>query len=196
MQKEIEAKFYCPHLAALRQELINAGGRLHVSRQFEKNWRFDNNDGKLSGTGRVLRLRQDRRGLLTFKQQYDSPEVRSEIEFEVSDLKLARTFLEALGYHVYAGYEKYREVFMFEGAHVMLDELPFGNFIEIEADSVQQLKAVGEMLGFSWKHRVQASYLELYERLRRQLDLEFSEVTFDDFEKLAPIQAADLGLST
>lgn len=194
MSEEIEAKFHCPHLVDLREKLINAGGQLIVSRQFEKNWRFDNSEGQLSRIGSVLRLRQDHRALLTYKQQLDPPEVRSEIEFEISDLKMARTFLEALGYRVYAGYEKFREIFGLEGAHIMLDELPFGSFIEIEAASIQQLKTLSAMLGFSWEHRVQASYLELYDRLRNRLDLASSEATFDEFAELEPIQVVDLGL--
>lgn len=53
---------------------------------------------------------------------------RREIEFTVGNFESAIQFLEALGFEPAAYYEKYRETHELNGAHVMLDELPFGSF--------------------------------------------------------------------
>jgi len=44
---------------------------------------------------------------------------------------------EALGYAVYMMYEKYRTTFRLDNLEVVLDELPYGNFVEIEGLTVK-----------------------------------------------------------
>ena len=43
-------------------------------------------------------------------------------------------------------YEKYRETFTLEGAEIVLDELPVGNFMEIEATR-EQIRSITAALG-------------------------------------------------
>ncbi|MCK5316679.1 MAG: hypothetical protein KAJ55_02130, partial [Anaerolineales bacterium] len=76
----------------------------------------------------------------------------------------------------------------------MLDELPFGCFIEIEGPSVESIRQMSDQLGLPWERRVQASYLELFDRIRRPLNFEFEEVTFERFEGLAPVAPELLGV--
>jgi adenylate cyclase class IV len=37
-------------------------------------------------------------------------------------------------------YDKYREVYELHGRHIMLDELPYGYFVEIEGESVEDIQ--------------------------------------------------------
>jgi len=46
---------------------------------------------------------------------------------------------------------------------------------------------MSDQLGLPWERRVQASYLELFDRIRRPLEIDFEEITFDNFKGLAPV---------
>jgi adenylate cyclase class 2 len=191
---EIEAKFYLRHLANLRERLLAQGARLASERQLERNWRFDDARGLLSQRDEVLRLRQDQVTRLTFKQPLNGRQQRREIEFQVDDLRAARAFLEALGFGLIAGYEKYREIFILDSVSVMLDELPFGCFAEIEGPSLPAVRNAARNLGLPWSKRVQKSYLKLFQELCLNLDLNLKDASFKAFEGLPAIQARDLGL--
>ena len=55
---------------------------------------------------------------------------------EVESFDQARAFLAALGYQVDMVYEKYRTKYELEGVHLDLDEMPYGDFIELEGNDV------------------------------------------------------------
>lgn len=184
---ETEAKFYVTHLGSIRQRVLQKGGRPILARQLERNWRFDDSEGTLKERGIVLRLREDDKIRLTYKRKVNSIEQREEIEFIVEDAAAARAFLNALGFRVVSGYEKYRETFMLNTAEVLLDELPFGFFVEVEGSSLADIQGTAEQLSLSWDKRVRASYLDLMNTLELKLDLTFSEATFRNYESLRPI---------
>src|SRR3972149_5583777 len=62
---------------------------------------------------------------------------RREIEFGVESFELARQFLEELGYQKLAYYEKYRTTYEVADAHVLLDEKPYADLVEIEGENHQ-----------------------------------------------------------
>ena len=191
--KEIEAKFLLHNLADFRQRVIAEGGQRLGSRMLERNLRFDTDEKKLTASHQVLRLRQDARNLLTYKYAHTFEE-RTEIEFEVDDFNAAKSLLEVLGYQVVFVYEKYRETFALDPALIMLDELPFGCFIEIEGPSRESLIQTASTLELSWEHRAKMDYLSLFENLRERLGLPFRDATFANFKDQAPIQPSDIGL--
>jgi adenylate cyclase class 2 len=57
---------------------------------------------------------------------------RREDETTVADPEALAAILDALGYTPAAVYEKRRETWLVAGVEVVIDELPFGRFIEIE----------------------------------------------------------------
>ena len=184
---EIEVKFYLRHLEDIRKRLIALGGRQKTDRLLEHNIRFDTPDRELAGEKDVLRLRQDSRTTMTFKHHLGQVETREEFEIEIDDFEIGRKILDALGYTVTTVYEKYRETYQLDAVQVMLDELPFGHFVEIEGPSIESIRQMSNRLGLSWERRVQVSYNGIFERIRRSLNLAFEEVTFEKFEGLAPI---------
>ncbi len=190
---EIEAKFYLPSLDDIRETIKALDGRLHAARVLERNLRFDTVDRALSSNHSLLRLRQDRSSLLTFKHAM-SVEERTEIEVGVEDFDTARALLEMLGYEVFFVYEKYRETYALGPCRIMLDELPFGHFIEIEADSLDEVKRTAARLDLPWKKRVKMNYLSLFQSLKQKLKLHFRDATFDNFTGLPAVQPDDLDL--
>ena len=193
-QIEIEAKFYLRHLGDIRRRVLAAGGRLISPRHLERNERYDTSDGRLSAAGEVLRLRIGERVMLTHKVALQSPERRREIEVEATDAAAARAFLQSLGYRILVVYEKYREAFTLDSDQVMLDELPFGCFVEVESSSEEAVASASRRVGLDWARRVPFSYVELFGTLRRRLDLSFVNAAFEEFASLPPITAQDLGL--
>ena len=184
---EVEVKFHLTDLKALDEKLRFLGAEVSKARVFERNLRFDTPDGRLRAAGQVLRLREDSRFRLTFKGPAlaDQPvAVRSEIEFTVGDLAEARRFLEALGYDVSVIYEKFRTTYSLESAEIVLDEMPFGGFCEIEACNAQEVERVANKLGLHWEDRILCSYMQLFETLKERRGLEMRDLTFENFKGL------------
>lgn len=188
----MEAKFHLNHLGPIREKVLQLGGRLQVSRLLERNWRFDTSNKDLQQQHKLLRLRMDHRARLTFKHAPDRIEERWEIEIEVDDVQHARRLLEALGYQVTGVYEKYREIWNLIPAAIMLDELPFGCFVEIEAPSLKQVREAASWLDLPWEERVQSTYLQIFQRLKEDRHLDFEDVTFTNFQGLEPVGPREL----
>ena len=192
--REIEAKFYVSRLELIRRRAIRLGGRLSARRHLESNWHFDLPGDPLAKQHSLLRLRQDRATTLAYKQRGRSIESREELELQVADSAAAVALLAALGYRVVASYEKYRREYSLGPVQVMLDELPFGNFVEIEGPTLQLVRAQAGRLGLAWNRRVRSTYLELLDQLRQQHSLRFREGSFDRFAALPEVRADGIGL--
>ncbi len=189
--REVEVKLHTPDLASVKSALEAAGATLVKPRLFERNLRYDSAGGMLSAQGVVLRLRQDDAVRLTFKADervVDGISSRFEAEVEVSDFALMDVILQRLGYEVALIYEKYRTTYALDGAEVVLDELPYGNFTEIEGDAAT-IERVVEILGLAGARRMGGSYVYIFLGLKRQLGLSARDCTF---EALAGVDV-DLG---
>ena len=182
--QEIEVKFYVKDLKRVEARLLELGAALIQPRVHESNIRFDLPDGSLRAGSRVLRLRRAEDVRLTYKgkgQSINGVLARDEIEFTVGDFETARQFLEALGYAQIAVYEKFRATYEMQtsevsdpkGAlrrdfgslvHIMLDELPYGEFVEIEGPGVDSIRLTATRLGLDWEAAVDAGYLTLFKR--------------------------------
>jgi adenylate cyclase class 2 len=146
MATEIEKKYRVTEeeAARLRGVLRELGAR-DEGEVFEVNTLYAGNS--IDPGRRALRLRREggRRAVLTFKERPDSePQAvkrRREIETEVGDADAVAAILEALGYRAALVYEKRRATFRLGGAEVVLDELPFGWFVEIEGEEIDILDA-------------------------------------------------------
>ena len=106
---------------------------------------------------------------------------RTEIEFTVEDFAKAKQFLEALGYQEFMRYDKYREVYEFNECHVMLDELPYGLFVEVEGKGVDEIRETASRLGLGWEAAVTKSYQALFEVVKSALRLNIQDLSFENF---------------
>lgn len=198
--QETEAKFYVIDLNKIELRLRNLGAHLIQTRVLETNIRFDLPGARLRSEGRVLRLRRDTEARLTYKSASANEQgvlSRTEIEFIVEDFEKAKTFLEALGYQKLIFYEKYRTTYALrpsEGSmHIMLDELPFGNFVEVEGETVEAIRVVSDALELNWEEAIATSYHTLFERARKSLNLTFQDLSFKYFTGVQ-VTPADLGV--
>lgn len=195
--QETEIKFCVRDLSKIKTGLDALGAHLIQKRVLEKNIRFDLPDARLRSEGRVLRLRRDTAPRLTYKSASTNDQgvlSRTEIEFTVEDFEKAKLFLEALGYQKLIYYEKYRATYELNETHIMLDELPYGNFVEIEGETIESIRGIADRLNLNWDAAVGISYSALFEHARKSLHLSFQDLSFENF---ANIQVAprDLDIS-
>ncbi len=195
-QEEAEVKFYIKDLQSLEARLRSLGAQLTQPRTFEQNLRFDTPDKELAKGSKVLRLRRDLQARLTFKgpsEDVDGVRVRKEIEFVLADFQAAQQLLLELGYLVSMQYDKYRAVYDLLGVQISLDELPYGNFLEVEGPDPATIHTISTMLGLNWEARVPESYTVLFEQIQVRLQLNFNDLIFDNFANL-DLKPSDLNV--
>lgn len=113
---------------------LNEIGAVFDREDFEENILFGG--GILDEQSAVLRLRKvGDKTTLTFKQRISNNlAIKQQIEHEteVSSLTGIEQIIECLGFKPRLIYEKRRKTFHFKNTEIVLDELPFGLFMEIE----------------------------------------------------------------
>lgn len=182
---EIETKFLVRDLGFIRKKLIDLGANLKKDRVYERNIRYDNAWDGLMLQRKLLRLRQDTRARITCKGELEQPvdseaRIRKELEMGVDDFETAAAILEMVGFEQKQVYEKYRETFEFGQVEVVLDELPFGNFVELEGEEIDIRESAG-VLGLNWSTRILDNYLAIMDQLKNEHRLPFNDLTFDNF---------------
>jgi predicted adenylyl cyclase CyaB len=124
--------------------------------------------GMLEQPGCALRLRRvNGRAILTFKRRRPGKSAikhQDENEVSVADADAMAAILNSLNFRPGLIYEKRRTRWQVGKAKVVIDELPFGLFMEIEA-SVKEIKRVEKLLG---AEKI-AAVMETYPSLTRQL---------------------------
>jgi adenylate cyclase class 2 len=139
MGTEIEKKYRLTtsEVERLRARLRELAGLAARGEEFEENTIYA---GARLGAGlRTLRLRRvEGRAVLTLKEREPSADAikrQREEETEVSDADALDAILGTLGYAPVLVYEKRRETWHLDDVEVVIDELPFGWFAEIEGDA-------------------------------------------------------------
>lgn len=187
MTLEVEIKFYVPDLTVLRERLLAHGAELVKPRVFERNIRYDNAWDGLRRKGSLLRLRQDTTAKLTYKgipQGIDVSKsqvrVREEIEIEVSDFDSADLLIQRIGYEPRQIYEKYRETFHLDSIEIVLDEMPYGDFVELEGTE-EAITQWAHQLHLDWNKRIITNYLGLLDQLNTHHGTAIKDLTFANF---------------
>lgn len=194
---ETEVKFYVRDLKRIEMRLLESKAHLIQPRTHEINFRFDAPGGELRKQGKVLRLRKDDKARLTLKGPSAVTAggvlTREELEFAVDDFGGAKKFLEALGFTPIVFYEKFRATYEWRGVHVMLDELPYGDFVEIEGENIELLQEAARLLGLNWEAMVKAGYHKLFERAAEKFQLDPSRLSFEALASIR-VTADDLNI--
>lgn len=164
---EIEKKYRVTReqKETLRRRLADVGAEPVGVEEFEENVIYTGPG--LDPLSRVLRLRRvGRRALFTYKERdrsESSIKRQREDETEVSNPEALAAILEALGYRPALIYEKRRATWFVRGAEVVLDELPFGLFVEIEGEE-DEILAVERLLELQDARAEHSPYPELTRR--------------------------------
>ncbi len=193
-RREIEAKFSVSDLEITRRSMLNLGGKVNTPKHLEHNRYFDTPGRDLKSGKQILRIRSGSQIQMTYKRQAGAFESRTEIELTLESADDAQAMLQALGYELILDYSKEREIYELQGVRVMLDELPFGSFVEIEGPSLNNVQDVSSNLGLDWQKRISMGYLTLFERARELVNLPPEEISFTRLPKDHPLCSVDLGL--
>lgn len=144
MAIETEKKFRLgpKRLEEITQKLVELGATFEKE-VFEVN--YQHRGGEMDERGATLRLRKiGDFTALTYKEKVKNENgTKQKIEFEthVSDVDAAENIIERLGYRLTAVYEKRRKYWHLGDVEVVLDELPFGLYMEIEGTEESIAKA-------------------------------------------------------
>jgi len=193
----MEVKFLIADLPALLKKMEGFGAKTLRPRMLEVNLRFDTPDMRLRSRAEVLRLRQDDQTILTFKgpgEIVDGVISRQELEVSASDFQTTRAILEGLGFQVFMTYEKFRQNYRLNGLVASVDELPYGNFIELEGSSPEHVCGTAALLGLDWEQRINVSYTALLEIFNQKTGHTFRDLSFEAFEGLR-VLPEQLGLA-
>lgn len=180
MPKEIEIKFKIGNPARIRKELKKARANF-IGKAFERTIRFDTKDKTLEKEGKFLRVRTGFKNVITFKRKIAKKsrgfKEREEIEFEISDPKEMENILGNLGFIRKLIMEKYREKWQWGSAEIVIDKLPFGNFIEIEGSKKSIQKTI-KLLGLRLADGLTATYWGLWDDYRRKEGIKDENIVF------------------
>ena len=187
---EIEVKFYIHDISTIRDRIISLGAE-SMGRIFETNICFEDSGKNIFKNKSLLRLRKDNRTRLTFKSLPHTKnqgknadfKILREQEVEVSDFAVMKSILESLGFHKERVYEKWRETFVLNGVNLCIDEMPFGNFLEIEGEKEDIIEAASKT-GMAWDNRILLNYLHMFEIIRQKFKLKFNDITFENFKNI------------
>lgn len=199
-EQEIEVKLYVRDLKKIELRLHDLKAQLIQPRIHEINFRYDLPNGSLRAKGQVLRLRQDTNAILTYKGPSDIIDgvfSRTELETTIGDLETAQHVLKALGYIQILIYEKYRAIYELNNCHIMLDELPYGDFVEIESLDASTIRKMTLIMGLNFEAAVGAGYSRIFENYNSKYGFPPSDLTFDALREKKPtpeeldVRAAD-----
>ncbi len=167
LEQEIKARLADPD--KLRDRLRAEGARLVHPSGLEVNDLFDLPEGFLRAAGRVLRIRfYEGQATLTLKGRASLDrglKVRTEHETAVADGEALERIIKGLGFVRKFRYEKYREVWTFDGLEVVIDRTPMGTFVEIEGEG-DRVREFGASLGLAQEDLLERSYATLWSQWR------------------------------
>jgi adenylate cyclase class 2 len=109
---------------------------------------------------------------LTFKKRIENAsdvKEQTEHESEFADADAVAEILAELGFKPRIIYEKRRETWLFRTVEIVMDELPFGLFMEIEG-SITSIKEAEMILGLEELETEQETYPRLAARLGIEKD--------------------------
>lgn len=153
MSFEIEKKY---RLTAEQREQVLQKLR-EVGAQFEAEDSEENvlyRGGDLNFKSSILRLRKTaNKAVLTYKEALPGEsDIKRRIEQEtaVEDAEKMHEILRSIGFVPSLVYEKRRQTWQFETVEIVVDELPFGLFLEIEGseEAIRQAEKTLEITDF------------------------------------------------
>ena len=138
-------------------EALKEFGADYEGEDFEENILY--RGGALDAQDAVLRIRKiGERAVLTYKRRLEKEnDVKRQIEYEtlVENPDELENIIENLDFTKRLIYEKRRRTWRLRGVEVVLDELPFGLFMEIEGspNAIREAEMILEIEDFPVEHK-------------------------------------------
>lgn len=172
MSIETEKKY---RLGETDRERVKASleecGAEFITREFEENTIYSSE--ALRENAAILRIRKiGGRTLLTYKRRVENAfDVKQQVEHEseVADAEAIEAIIGELGLKPVLVYEKYRDTWKFRSVEVVIDELAFGLFMEIEG-SITSIKEAEILLDIEDLETEHETYPRLTGKNGKEID--------------------------
>lgn len=136
----------------------------------EKTIRYDNDDLKYSNNGIFIRTKSGMKNVLTLKEiPTDSSNTSFEritTEIEVDNINKIGYILEKMGLTKKFIMEKYRLFFKYDNVDILIDELPFGIYLEIKGED-NEINRVTKMLNIDEADLIKMTYWDIYDKIKK-----------------------------
>ncbi|WP_044640949.1 class IV adenylate cyclase [Risungbinella massiliensis] len=177
MDIEFEAKVIEVNKHEIEKKIKELGGKKINDTTLMRRYVYDITPGDKS---KWIRLRDTgKETTLTVKEiKHDGIDGTHEVETVVSDFEATNELLGKLGYSPKGYQENKRTSFVLEGARLEIDEWPMiPPYLEIEADSREEVVRVAEKLGYSEDQLTGENTIKTYARYSINLN-EIKELRF------------------
>mgnify|MGYP004594589945 FL=1 len=136
----------------------------------EKTIRYDNDDLKCSNNGIFIRTKSGMKNVLTLKEiPTDSSKTSFEritTEIEVDNINKIGYILEKIGLTKKFIMEKYRLFFKYDNVDILIDELPFGIYLEIKGED-NEINRVTKILNIDETDLIKMTYWDIYDKIKK-----------------------------
>lgn len=185
---EIELKFKIKDRRLIEEKLKNNFN--FVQKAFEVTEMYDNAQKDLFKIDARLRVREiivlsDKKRFceLTYKKPLsrEAIKIEEEIKVVVDKYKELTVLLKRLGFVKVSSYERVRSTYHSGETEIVIDEFPFGDYLEIEGTE-EAIKELAQQLGFKLNQNLTQSCDDIYAEIQQSLGkpiedhIRFSEV--------------------
>jgi adenylate cyclase class 2 len=180
MTQEVEIKLRVGDLEELTRELSAANFKLVTPRTHEMNTLYDFRGGQLRARGEVLRIRKyGDKWTVTHKTKGNTGKHKSRMETEtkLEDGEALAQIFEAIGLIPSFRYEKYRAEWSDGEGHVLLDETPIGNIVELEG-APEWIDRVAKQLDIKESEYITQSYTQMFYAWKDETGSKAREMTW------------------
>jgi len=186
--KEIEIKIQIEdknEIKEIQKKLKSLNG-ISAPKIFQRTFRLDTPSFDLEQKGIFLRTRKEgENAVMTVKIKFLKTNntnyfQRKEFEISIDSAENGAELLRNLGFSKQKIFEKYRELWTFEKKEVQvtIDNLPFGDFIEIEG-SKKEIEEMIKSLGMINKKRIINTYWDLFDEWKKKKGINGKDIVFD-----------------
>lgn len=182
--QEIEIKVRIPNLEEFAKKLKQAGFGMLTPRSHEMNTLYDFPDRRLRGRGQLIRIRKyGDKWTLTHKSKgsSDKHKSRTETETQIADGEALAHVFAAIGMEPSFRYEKYRAEWSDDVGHILIDETPIGEIVELEG-SPEWIDRTAAKLGIKESEYITQSYAEMFSDWCRRTRSAAKEMTWQQCE--------------
>jgi len=179
MKKEIEVKFQLD-----RKEFDNLKKQLgleHSSALFQRTYFFS--EGLPENM--FLRVREERDdGIVTLKIKNREGKYRERVEYNIvlkdkNEVSKMVEIFQKLGFEGLRILEKKRLETKYENSKIAFDIVPFGYFIEVEAETEEELKNTVEFLNLPKEKMTKETYWALFDKYREERGIKDKNSVFN-----------------
>lgn len=176
---ESEYKFELTNKERLVLQLIEIGAQ-GGERAHELTVMYDNSDQHMNKKDARLRVRTKTTGdgnsevSISYKQPLSREGLKREIEYQtiVKSKEMLELIIDEMGYKQVSSYERYRTDYHIGSGddliEISIDELPFGNFVEIEGSNLEKISDLALKLGFNKDMHIENSYDGIFNTIERK----------------------------